>query len=209
MASAVLPGITFAKVSFGFEGEQILNNFSFKAPAGKHTVLKGESGSGKSTILKLLLGFHHPGSGNISFNASDQNPNTIRQKTGWLPQDLNLGSGTVSEVIAKPFEFATNRSAQQKSFRSEQLDTLQILGLDEDILEKQFRDLSTGQRQRVGLAICYLLDKPLLLLDEPTSALDKASKQKAADLLLGVKRTIISTSHDPFWVKKADNVIEL
>jgi ABC-type bacteriocin/lantibiotic exporter with double-glycine peptidase domain len=70
-------------------------------------------------------------------------------------------------------------------------------------------DLSTGQRQRVGLAICHFLDKPLLLLDEPTSALDLVSKRKVADLLINPDRTIISTSHDPFWVDLADNVIEL
>lgn len=208
MTTAVLPGITFNEITFGFEKELILNNFTFKAPAGQHTVLKGESGSGKSTILQLLLGFHKPESGNISFDAADENSSTIRKKTAWLPQDLNLGSGSVAEVMAKPFEFETNRSIQQP-FKSQQLKTLRALGLEAEILKKQFRDLSTGQRQRVGLAICYLLDKPLLLLDEPTSALDKASKQKTAELLLDKQRTVISTSHDPFWVGKADNIIEL
>ncbi len=208
MASTTLPGVIFNKVTFGFEGEQILNRFSFNAPKAQHTVLKGESGSGKSTILRLLLGFHHPKEGSIDFNSSDENPQTIRQKTAWLPQDLNLGSGSVNEVMDKPFEFAANKSSQQNA-AEQKVNTLRALGLDEDILKKEFRDLSTGQRQRVGLAICHLLDKPLLLLDEPTSALDKASKQLAANLLLDGKRTILSTSHDPFWVDKADNVIEL
>ncbi|MGM0547349.1 MAG: ATP-binding cassette domain-containing protein [Bacteroidota bacterium] len=208
MNSSTLPEVTFDRVSFGFEGEQILNEFSFNAPARQHTVLKGESGSGKSTILRLLLGFHQPQKGTIDFSSKGENSKTIRRKTAWLPQDLNLGSGTVNEVITKPFEFSANRSLQANS-SSQKIQTLQILGLDEDILEKQFRDLSTGQRQRVGLAICHLLDKPLLLLDEPTSALDKTSKENMTDLLLNGNRTIISTSHDPFWVKKADNVIEL
>lgn len=206
---AALPGITFDKVSFRIEGEHILHDFSFKAPAGRHTVLKGESGAGKSTILKLLLGFYKPNSGTISFNDLDENPKTIRKKTGWLPQDLNLGSGSVAEVMTKPFKFAVNKSALQPNLTSRQINTLKRLGLNKNILDKQFRDLSTGQRQRVGVAICHLLDKPLLLLDEPTSALDKASKQNAADLLLNGNRTIISTSHDPFWVAKGDNIIEL
>lgn len=188
----------------------MLENFSFEAREGKHTVLKGESGSGKSTIFKLLLGFLTPSKGSITFENGRKvknNTQNIRHHTAWLPQDLNLGAGKVHEVIARPFEFAANKSAEKNL--QQKADVLQKLGLEYSTLNKQFRDLSTGQRQRVGLSICYLLDKPLLLLDEPTSALDSASKQKAADLLLAADRTIISTSHDPYWVKKGDNIIEL
>lgn len=185
----------------------MLHNLSFDAKPNKHTILKGESGSGKSTILTLLLGFNKPDSGSILLENTDWNPRSLRRHTAWLPQDLNLGAGQVKEVIAKPFEFAANQSAEKKL--RQQTEVLQQLGLGPETLDKQFRDLSTGQRQRVGLAICYLLDKPLLLLDEPTSALDYASKQKAANLLLTRNKTIISTSHDPFWVNKGDNIIEL
>ncbi len=185
----------------------MLKLFSFEAQANKHTVLKGESGSGKSTILKLLLGFYTPSSGTISFGNIRAGHRSIRQQTAWLPQDLNLGRGQVREVMAKPFEFAANESTKQSL--SQRVEILQQLGLEQEVLSKQFRDLSTGQRQRVGLAICHLLDKPLLLLDEPTSSLDSRSKRRAADILLTNGRTIISTSHDPFWVNLADNVIEL
>lgn len=203
------PDISFDRVTFGFEDEQIVKDFSFEAKHNQHTLLKGESGSGKSTLLKLLLGFHKPQDGTISVNRKNYNARKMRKRTAWLPQDLNLGSGTVGEVMAKPFEFAANQSTENKNTQQRMLETLQTLGLNPDILDKQFRDLSTGQRQRVGLALCKLLDKPLLLLDEPTSALDKVSKQKAAGLLLNSNRTVISTSHDPFWVAKADNIIEL
>lgn len=200
--------ISFSNVTFGFEGETVLNNFSFEAIAGQHTVLKGESGSGKSTILKLLLGFYLPSSGKIALKNSAWTPQTIRQQTAWLPQDLNLGNNPVHKVLDKPFEFRAN--SNQKVSHSTRTETLQALGLASNILDKQFRDLSTGQRQRVGLALCYLLDKPLLLLDEPTSALDTASKQKAANfLLVHTNKTVISTSHDPFWVNKADKIIEI
>lgn len=206
---AASPNISFNNITFSFESEQIVTDFSFEAKPGQHTLLKGESGSGKSTLLKLLLGFHKPQKGNIAVDRKDFDARKVRKQTAWLPQDLNLGSGTVAEVMAKPFEFAANQSAENKNAKQIRLQTLRVLGLDPEILDKQFRDLSTGQRQRVGLAICHLLNKPLLLLDEPTSALDKASKQKAAELLLNKNRTVISTSHDPFWVTKADNIIEL
>jgi ABC-type bacteriocin/lantibiotic exporter with double-glycine peptidase domain len=199
--------ITFNDVSFRFNGKPLLNNFSFRANYGEHTVLKGESGSGKSTILKLLMGFLNPSSGSILLDGKSYKPQTIRQKIAWLPQDLNLGSGIVRDVIAKPFQFDRNKS-QRKSHKTLE-EVLQKLGMTPDVLSNQFRDLSTGQRQRVGLAICYLLDKPLVLLDEPTASLDKGSKQKAADLLLQNRKTVISTSHDPFWVDLADKIIDI
>jgi ABC-type bacteriocin/lantibiotic exporter with double-glycine peptidase domain len=82
--------------------------------------------------------------------------------------------------------------------------------LSESLYSKPLLDLSTGQKQRVGIALCYLLNKPLFLLDEPTASLDDASKQKVADLLLNnTNKTIISTSHDPFWLKQATKIYEL
>jgi ABC-type Mn2+/Zn2+ transport system ATPase subunit len=154
------------------------------------------------------LGFLTPDSGTISISGDNQNPSDIRKITAWLPQDLNIGTGTVQEVITHPFRFAHNEVTPHNLPEIKQ--ALQSLGLNSDILDQQFRDLSTGQRQRVGLAMCHLLDKPLLLLDEPTSALDKTSKERASKLLLAhTNKTIVSTAHDPLWVQKADNVIEL
>lgn len=202
------PHISFSKVSFDFGDKPLISNLSFEAKPGQHTILKGDSGSGKSTIMKLLLGFFMPDAGTISMRVEEWTPQTIRKKSAWLPQDLNLGAGSTREVLEKPFEFAVNQS--RGTTESKQIGTLQKLGLSADVLDKQFRDLSTGQRQRVGLTLCHLLDKPLLLLDEPTSALDSTSKERAANLMLAhTNRTIISTSHDPYWVKKADKVIEL
>jgi ABC-type multidrug transport system ATPase subunit len=201
------PSITFNKVTFNFGAEAVLNHLSFDAAGGQHTVLKGESGSGKSTILNLLLGFELPHSGTITVNGAPLDIHEIRQQTAWLPQDLNMGTGLVKDVLTKPFEFEANQGSRPT--QKQLTNSLHLLGLPAGTLEQQFRDLSTGERQRVGLAICYLLDKPLLLLDEPTSSLDLVSKQKTARLILKTKRTIISTSHDPFWVDKADNVITL
>ncbi|MGD8748945.1 MAG: ATP-binding cassette domain-containing protein [Balneolaceae bacterium] len=192
-------------MNFSFGGEAVLNDFSFEAPRGKHTILKGESGVGKSTILKMILGFYRPDTGAVRTDLQEVNPQEIRRQSAWLPQDLDLGDGTVQEVMQKPFTFKINRLTREIDFPA----VLTLLGLSQDNMRKQFRDLSTGQRQRVGLAICYLLDKPLLLLDEPTAALDRASKQRVAELLLDSDRTIISTSHDPFWVELGDNVIQL
>ncbi len=197
--------IRFEKVHFSYGAEEVIREMSFSAAPGDHLVIKGESGSGKSTILKLLLGFIRPDSGRIEVGAGDS---SLRHHTAWLPQDLDLGEGSVEDTMDRLFSFEVNSRKDPR--RRERLAALQELGLEPDMYEKSFRDLSTGQRQRVGLAICRLLDKQVLLLDEPTSALDPASKRKAAELLLdNSNRITISTSHDPFWLERATTIVEV
>lgn len=191
-----------------YGSETVMRDFSFEIPPKKHTVFKGDSGSGKSTLLKALLHFVKPVEGKL--NVGDHTSiRSLRKYTAWLPQDLNLGEGTVEEMMRVPFSFSANRTISPEKSRI--VDTLNKLGLAKTSLDKPYRNLSTGQRQRVGLALCHLLDKPVILLDEPTAALDQTSKQKVADLLLGSSsdRTVISTSHDPDWLTTADHVIEL
>lgn len=201
------PLISCANIRIQFGSEIVLQDFSFDIPPGKHTVLKGESGSGKSTLLKLLLGFQQPSGGVIQFS-NGATTGEMRRQTAWLPQDLDLGAGTVEELILKPFGFAANQSKHPD--RETYVSLFNQLGLAEQELSKPFQNLSTGQRQRVGIAICHLLDKPLLLLDEPTSALDETSKKRVAELLFAhTNKTIVSTSHDSFWINQAENVITL
>lgn len=205
MNNKLLLSCTDLTIRFG--DETVLNEFSFDIPRNKHTVLRGESGSGKSTLLKLLLGFLKPSEGSITYN-NGKTAHKMRQDTAWLPQDLDLGDGTVKEVIYHPFRFSNN-NMQRPDIQTSQ-SVLSKLGLQTGTITKRFRDLSTGQRQRVGLAVCHLLDKPILLLDEPTSALDTLSKQRVYNILLEhTNKTVISTSHDAFWIERADNVIPL
>lgn len=197
-------------IHFSFGDEIIFEDFSFELKKGEKLVLKGESGSGKSTLFRLILGFETPEKGTFIYEDSEltaKNIQAFRKETSWLPQDLNIGEGTVKEVIHYPFQF---KSSQKNTPADDHIARLlHDAGLEEDILEKTFSDLSTGQRQRIGIVICVLMDKKMLLLDEPTSALDRASKEKIANLLLRNNRTILSTSHDPFWVERCDGVIEL
>lgn len=205
------PLLTFDDVGFSYGKEQVLSHCSFEVPEGSHLVLKGASGSGKSTILKLILGFIRPQKGEIRYRGERLDTGLskeLRRRTAWLPADVELGEGTVQEVIRFPFGFDTNTSGSPTD--EQVLILFDRLGLDRDLYIKPFRDLSTGQRQRVGLILCVLLDKPLLLLDEPTSALDAGSKERVIDLLLNSdRRTTISTSHDPVWLEHADQLYEL
>lgn len=205
--------VTFQDVTFTYNGEPkpVIKQCSFRAAEGDRVVLQGESGTGKTTLFRLLLGFVTPDEGEILFRGQlldDATIQQIRKQTAWLPQDLNLGSGKVQELVRFPFEFETNRSVSPDDDKIAQ--TFDALGLEFSLLQNNFSDLSTGQRQRIGVAICHLLGKPLLLLDEPTSALDSASRQRVADLLLSdPDRTIISTSHDPWWIEHCENIVTL
>ena len=197
-------------IHFSFGGETVFDDFSLNLQKDEKLVLKGDSGSGKSTLLKLILGFLRPDSGEILLNEKPMDTGAfreLRKRAAWLPQDLNMGENSVREMITVPFSFKHN--ADSKPPESAVLETFEQLGLQEEVLDKQFTDLSTGQRQRVGITICALLNRPLMLLDEPTSALDRASKEKAAELLLGDPgRTVLSVSHDPFWIERCDRIIE-
>lgn len=198
-------------ISFSYPGETLFSEFSFGISEGESVVFRGESGSGKSTLFKLLLGFETPDSGHLTYHGkplTGDHLKTFRQDTAWLPQDLNLGEGSVRSVMDYPFTFKSghNHIPDHKT----RMNVLGDLGLDSNLYEKEYRDLSTGQRQRVGIALCILLDKPVLLLDEPTSALDQLSKERAfRHLRSDANRTILSTSHDAWWVERCDRVIDL
>ncbi len=207
------PVFTCENVTFNYESEStpVIQDCSFQVNEGEKVALKGESGSGKTTIFRLLLGFEQPDAGEIRYKndiLNDETVQQLRRQCAWLPQDLDLGTGIVKSLIQFPFQFNTNATFEpsDNTLRA----TFNSLGLDESLLDKEFSDLSTGQRQRVGIALCHLLDKPVLLLDEPTSALDAASKEKVANLLLSESsKTVISTSHDPWWLDRCDSVIDL
>lgn len=205
--------LTFKNIHFGYNDVEslLLNGFSFELSKSDHMVIKGDSGTGKTTIFRLVLGFEQPDEGEIYYNnqpMDEESIHQLRKETAWLPQDLNLGAGEVKDVVQSVFQFKTNIASQPDADTI--IDTFRMLALPESLLRKDFTDLSTGQRQRVGIAICHLLDKPLVLLDEPTSALDKSSKEKVSELLFNhSKRTILSASHDPWWIEQCNTVVEL
>lgn len=205
--------LTFRDVNFTYQkgAATLIRSCSFELRKGDHLVIKGESGTGKTTLFRLIHGFENPDSGEILYKGDKLDTQVIKQlrrESAWLPQDLNLGSGPIKEVLSFPFGFAAN---QEKSFDiGEMVQVFEQLGMSGALLDKNFADLSTGQRQRAGIALIYLLDKPLMLLDEPTSALDRESKQKVINLLFeGENRTILSTSHDPYWIKQCNKVVEI
>ena len=204
--------ISFEHIEFAYPGQSnlLFQDFSLEISAGEVTTLKGPSGSGKSTLFRLLLGFEKPTGGAIFVDEKPLHGKTLkafRNRTAWLPQDLDLGEGPLREVFYFPFSFRNNKAKRPSQAAVENV--FEFLGLNNSLWDIDFKNLSTGQRQRIGVALCHFLNKEILLLDEPTSALDEFSKEKVSKLLFQNYKTIIAVSHDPWWLARSLKIIEI
>jgi len=204
--------LTLSHLNFAYTKQSsfLLSDFSLEADKGDIIALKGDSGAGKSTLFRLLLGFEKPQKGSISFDGKiiqDEQLKDFRNRVAWLPQDLDLGEGTLKDVFYFPFNFKVNQAKKPSGKDCKTI--FHFLGLNELTWNDSFKSLSTGQRQRVGIAMCHFLDKEILLLDEPTSALDKTSKEKIKELLFDKNKIILSASHDEWWLAQCNKIVEI
>ncbi|MDG6093983.1 ATP-binding cassette domain-containing protein [Acetobacter sp. AN02] len=195
--------VAFEDVSFTWDPArgQALSDVSFAVPAGQALILSGVSGSGKSTVMELLLGFVRPGSGRVLFSGTDLRdiaPDSLARMTSWIGQRPVLFAGTLREnvLFARPEAteaelFTALRAAAVDRFLPSLPD-----GLDTPVGEGGF-GLSGGQAQRVAIARAWLKDAPLLLLDEPTAHLDPATEADVFESLrrLAARRTVIMATH--------------
>lgn len=189
--------IQFDSVYLSHNDKIIFQNFNLRVAKNEKVLFSGKSGLGKTSLLKLLLGFKSPDKGNISVNGlivSKKNIREIRQHIFYLSQDIDLINETINQLLTQIF-LVNNIKAEKQQINH----FLQFLDLPETILQQQTVSLSGGERQRIGLLICFLLNRPIWLLDEPTSALDDLMKQKLADFILNQDKTMIIISHDSAW----------
>ncbi len=198
-------------LSISFDGRSLFSNLSFELRRGEKMCLRGHSGSGKSTLLNIIMGFIKPDSGMITFLGKAVSPRSIasvRKNICWLPQNLSvLGAGSVRDNFLLPFQFEVNKANTPAA--GDILEAFGELGLNEKIIDSDMETISGGEKQRVGLALCKLLRKRLILLDEPTSALDAESVDRAVRFILADPGlTVISTSHDERWAAMCNKIIE-
>ena len=192
--------IRFKNVSLKLGNKQLLGQFNLNIAKGDKVIISAPSGSGKSSLLKLLLGFMEADEGKIIFNQKEvktENMRAIRSQIAYLSQDIDLPNGKVEEVFNEIFHYSINRSLAFS--REIFVEKLRQVKLNEDILKKNTVDISGGERQRLGWILVMLLDRPVLLLDEPTSALDETMKLFFVDYIKHSKKTVICSSHDPEW----------
>ena len=189
----------------GYGSHVVLDNISAVIPGGSITAILGESGGGKSTLLRHIIGLSQPMQGRILYGGKDlfalprAQFRRVRRRFGVLFQDgALLGSLTLAENVGLPL--TENTALTPATIRKAVLRTLKLVGLDEfaDFYPNQ---LSGGMRKRGGLARAIVTEPPILFCDEPTSGLDPINAAQMDQLLMDMKlqfpaMTIIVVTHD-------------
>lgn len=204
--------ITCQDVTFAYENQVVISDLSFQVEAGDCLCIIGENGTGKTTLMRGLLGLKKPSSGSI-FTGDGLRPTEI----GYVPQQDAVQKDFPASVYEVVLSGCLNRRGlrpgygpQEKRRAAESLELLHITALR----NKSFQELSGGQRQRVLLARSLCATSRLLLLDEPTTGLDPVAVEEFYVLLEELNRkhglTVLMVSHDVREaMERADHILHL
>ncbi len=206
--------VSFKNISFGYSDKvEVLHSISFEAPKGSVTALVGSSGSGKSTIAGLAMGFLNPSSGQVLIDGIDLSKvdlKSFRSQLGVVLQDDFLYEGTIKENILFPRPEASEKElleAVKGAYVDEFTDRF-VDGLNTVIGERGVK-LSGGQRQRISIARALLAKPKIIILDEATSNLDTQSEafiQKSLAVLMKDRTTFV-IAHRLSTIQKADQIL--
>ena len=207
--------INIKNISFKYQDDWVLKDFSLKVPKGHTVALVGQSGSGKSTIANLITRFYDVNEGSINIdskNIKEITQNSLRKLLGLVTQDSILFNDTVKGNLLV---------ANQNASDEEIIDALKIANAWEFVellpkgIESNIGDsgnkLSGGQKQRLSIARAVLKNPPIMILDEATSALDSESEQLVQNALENMmkNRTSIVIAHRLSTIQKANNIVVL
>jgi len=203
--------VEFDNVSFSYDGTtSVLKNISFRVPAGARIGIKGRTGSGKSTLMNLLMRFYDPVDGRIlldDVNLRDFRLADVRDQFAIVLQDPLLLSSSIEENIAYARPNASEQEIVEAARAANADEFIRELpqGYDTQVGERGLR-LSGGQRQRIALARAFLKDAPILILDEPTSSVDVKTEAKIMEAMdrLMQNRTTFMIAHRLSTLRNCD-----
>ena len=204
--------LRFEQVGFAYDSTPTLHDIDLTIPAGKTTAFVGSTGSGKSTLVKLLLRFYSAQSGRILLDGQPidgLNLQDLRRAIGYVSQDTFLTDGTVADNIAYGAAGASDDAIAEAARAAECTEFINKLPLGfATRIGERGQKLSGGQRQRLALARAILKNPPVLILDEATSAVDnetEAAIQRSLDVV-SRNRTTIVIAHRLSTVRQADGI---
>ncbi len=204
-------GIELKDITFAYKDDIILDNLNLVVEKNKITAITGESGSGKSTIFKLLLGLYEAKSGSITVNGDIPLDTSLRGIFSYVPQGNMILSGTVRENLTICNESVTEEEIIKATKAAEIYDIIADLpdGFETELTERG-GGLSEGQLQRISIARALLTSAPVLLLDEATSALDEATETKVLNNIKQIEgKTILFVTHRNTSLKVCDKILHI
>lgn len=214
LGNTITGPLAFNGVDFKYQSSGAgLSDFSLLIPAGKTTALVGATGSGKSTVVKLLLRFYEPSGGSIcidNIELAGLSLNSLRGAIGLVSQEPFLFDGDIGDNIRYGRPGASLEDVEEAARAAEAWEFIEKLPqrLSTPVGERGVR-LSGGQRQRLSLARAILKDPPILILDEATSAVDNETEAAIQRSLvkLSVDRTVLIIAHRLSTIVGADNIV--
>lgn len=205
--------VEFKGLSFAYEQDQVLQNINLSVQPGEIIALVGRTGSGKSTLMNLLLRFYDPTTGAIfvdGHNLKDIQLDSLRRQIAVVPQEITLFRGTIKDNIAYGNPKAGMDQILQAAKQANAHQFIEKLskGYESEVGERG-SGLSGGERQRIAIARAILRDPKILILDEATSSLDAETESYIREALdhLMQNRTCFIIAHRLYTIKKASRII--